>query len=208
MGTSSGGGSVPPIEVTTARLPDAMAVAADLPLIELARGGDEAAFEALLLPMVSPALRLAFALLRDRQAAEDAVQEACVKAWRRLNQFRYGSSLKPWFLSIVANQCKSMLRNRWWGVLKRDELIGQGTQDGAELAAGRMDLRAALQQLSVENRLVVYLFFVEGMPQEEIARTLGVRVGTVKSRVHRSLAKLRGCLEDGEREPEGAGDGG
>lgn len=200
LGTSGRSGGVPLGEVTTVRLPDAMAMAADLPLVELARSGDEAAFEALLLPMVEPALRLAYALLRDRQAAEDAVQEACVKAWRRLSQFRYGSSLKPWFLSIVANQCKSMLRNRWWGVLKRDELTGPFVADGSELAAGRMDLRSALQQLSVENRLVIYLFFVEGMPQEEIARMLGVRVGTVKSRVHRSLVKLRAFLEEGEGE--------
>src|SRR6202165_5320397 len=94
--------------------------AADPNLVRAAKGGDEAAFTSLLRPLLEPAYRLAAGMLQDRQLAEDAVQEAAVKAWRKLDQLREGTEMRPWFLGIVANECRTTRRGRWWGVLKID----------------------------------------------------------------------------------------
>ena len=81
--------------------------------------GDAHAFAALIEPLLNPAYRLAAVMLADRHAAEDAVQEASIKAWRKLRQLHGdATSLRPWFLSIVANECRMARRQRWWSVLK------------------------------------------------------------------------------------------
>src|SRR5450759_233214 len=73
--------------------------------------GDAHAFAALIEPLLNPAYRLAAVMLADRSAAEDAVQEASIKAWRKLGQLRGDTgSLRPWFLSIVANECRMVRR--------------------------------------------------------------------------------------------------
>src|SRR5712664_2809225 len=82
-------------------------------LIRSARDGDGAAFADLLRPLYSSAFRVALALLHDRSEAEDAVQEAAVKAWRKLDTVRRGAPLRPWFLAIVANQSRSEMRRSW-----------------------------------------------------------------------------------------------
>src|SRR5437763_14938599 len=83
------------------------------------------AFDDLLAPLVGRGYALAVTMLNDPMSAEDAVQEAAIKAWRKLPALRDRSAIEPWFLSIVANQCRSVLRGRWWSVwqlpgLRRD----------------------------------------------------------------------------------------
>jgi hypothetical protein len=90
----------------------ALSVDAVHPLFEQAVAGDEAAFEALIGPLVEPALRLAQSMLGDRWEAEDATQEAITRAWRKLGQLRPGMPLRPWFLAIVVNQCRNVRRTR------------------------------------------------------------------------------------------------
>src|SRR5207245_2084109 len=76
-------------------------------------------FSGLIEPLLDPAYRLAAVMLADRSAAEDAVQEGAIKAWRKVRQLRGDiSSLRPWFLSIVANECRMARRTRWWSVIK------------------------------------------------------------------------------------------
>src|SRR5205085_229946 len=92
-------------------------------LVEAARQRDRAAFESLLRPLVEPAYRMAFAMLSDREDAEDAVQEGALKAWRAVRRIRPGvDSIRPWFFAIVANECRSARRRRWWTVLKVADL--------------------------------------------------------------------------------------
>jgi DNA-directed RNA polymerase specialized sigma24 family protein len=91
---------------------------ASLTLLDAARAGDDGAFEILLQPMLEPGYRLAGGMLQDHHAAQDAVQEAAFKAWRKLRQLRDGSELRPWFLGIVANECRSVRRSRWSSVVK------------------------------------------------------------------------------------------
>src|SRR5258705_7168894 len=87
-------------------------------LLRRALAGDGHAFGKLLGPVLDPAFRLAMTMLKDRTAAEDAVQEAAFKAWRKLDRFRAGSEMRPWFLAIVANECRSTRRSRWWQVTR------------------------------------------------------------------------------------------
>src|SRR5438132_3852712 len=87
-------------------------------LIRRAATGDEGAFEVLIRPELQPAYRLAVVLLGDPAAAEDAVQEATFKAWRHLGRLRPRTDLRAWFLTVVANQCRSERRTRWWRVLR------------------------------------------------------------------------------------------
>src|SRR3981189_3246172 len=85
--------------------------------------GDAEAFAVLIEPMLDRAYRLAAVMLLDRAAGEDAGQEASIKAWRKLGQLRGNlEALRPWFLSIVANECRMVRRGRWWSVVKVPDL--------------------------------------------------------------------------------------
>src|ERR1700676_1817200 len=115
-------------------------------LMQSASAGDADSFAALIEPLLDPGYRLAAVMLADRSAAEDAVQEASIKAWRKLRQVRGDqNALRPWFLAIVANECRMARRQRWWSVLKVAELppSESGPQQGAT-----SDLRSALLKLS------------------------------------------------------------
>src|SRR5437763_16740590 len=92
-------------------------------LLARAAQGDLDSFSQLNDPLLDPAYRLAAVMLGDRSAAEDAVQEASIKAWRKLRQLRGEvGSLRSWFLSIVANECRMARRQRWWAVVKLAEI--------------------------------------------------------------------------------------
>lgn len=82
----------------------------DPDLISRARAGDKTAFEDLLRPVIGPAARLAYGMLQNHAEAEDVVQEAAVKAWRRMGNLHAGSDFGPWFLGIVANQSRTVRR--------------------------------------------------------------------------------------------------
>jgi RNA polymerase sigma-70 factor (ECF subfamily) len=82
------------------------------PLVELARAGDQGAFAVLMAPLLPPGFALAASLSPDPAAAEDALQEALLKAWDRLRQLREEGKLRPWFLGIVVNECRMARRRR------------------------------------------------------------------------------------------------
>jgi RNA polymerase sigma-70 factor, ECF subfamily len=165
-------------------------------LLERALSGDRFAFEQLFRPLYHDGFRLAVSILYDAALAEDAVQEALLKAWRKLNTFRTGSDVRPWFLTIVANQCRSMRRARWWSVLRFADVKTEVTADPS--AADRMDLEAALRKLPERARLLLVLRYYLDMPFEEIAEVVGASPSAVKSGTHRALVRLR--VEWGEPE--------
>src|SRR5216683_1912348 len=163
--------------------------AADPDMVRDAKRGDEAAFTSLLRPLLEPAYRLAAGMLQDRQLAEDAVQEAAVKAWRKIHQLREGTEMRPWFLGIVANECRATRRGRWWSVLKIDaERRGEAPDDAAVRG---IDLRNALKRLSPDQRLVVVLYFYLDLPLEEIATIAGASFAAVRGRLYRGIRELR-----------------
>jgi RNA polymerase sigma-70 factor, ECF subfamily len=91
-------------------------------LVSAAIAGDEAAFDVLVGPHIETGFKLAAVMLRDGEEARDAVQEACFTAWRKLFQLRNEAQLRPWFLAIVANQCRDVRRTRWWSIVRLAEV--------------------------------------------------------------------------------------
>jgi len=161
-----------------------------------AAAGDANSFASLIDPLLDPAYRLAAVMLADRGAAEDAVQEASIKAWRKLRQLRGDlGSLRSWFLSIVANECRMTRRQRWWGVLKMAEVE---TDRDTEFGAGSYDLHQALLKLSPEERLPLVLHFYLDLPLEEVARILHVSPSAAKSRIYRAARRMRSDLTQEE----------
>jgi RNA polymerase sigma-70 factor, ECF subfamily len=157
-------------------------------LVRLATAGDRAAFADLLRPEYRTALRLAYGLLQDVDDAEDAVQEAAFSAWKRIGNLRDGSSLRPWFLGIVANRCRAVKRNRWWSVTKAEPFEGEAPE--ADLASS-IDLRRALRRLGHDERLILVLRYYLDMPFEEIATTLGISPKAARTRVERAVHRLK-----------------
>jgi RNA polymerase sigma-70 factor (ECF subfamily) len=161
-------------------------------LIRLAAAGDESAFELLLGPHLQSAFRLAVTILGDATAAEDAVQEATFKAWRHLGRLRAGTTMRPWFLTVVANRCRSERRGRWWRVLRGLERADAAAQ---EPGATGWDLEHALSGLSVEDRTALFLRFYEDLSLKEVASVLGISMTAARSRIHRALRRMRLELE-------------
>jgi RNA polymerase sigma-70 factor (ECF subfamily) len=161
-------------------------------LMVSAVSGDADSFAALIEPLLDPAYRLAAVMLADRSSAEDAVQEASIKAWRKLRQLRGDlKSIRPWFLSIVANECRMARRHRWWSVLKLADI--PALQSSPE-QSGTSDLHGALLKLSPDERLPLVLHFYLDLPLDEVARALRVSPAAAKSRIYRAAKRLRSDL--------------
>jgi RNA polymerase sigma-70 factor (ECF subfamily) len=161
-------------------------------LIRSAKSGDGSAFAQLLRPEYNAAFRVAYGLLHDVNEAEDAVQEAAFTAWKRLGNIREGSRLRPWFLAIVANQCRTVTKGRWWSTLLTDR--SEAEAPAIDLAAG-VDLRRALNQLGHDERLLLVLRFYVDMPYDEIAGVLGISPKAARTRVERALHRMRPTLQ-------------
>jgi RNA polymerase sigma-70 factor (ECF subfamily) len=165
-----------------------MVTATTAELLQRSLAGDRLAFERLFRPLYDDGFRLAAAMLSDSSLAEDAVQEALLKAWRKLHTFREGSNVRPWFLTIVANQCRSLRRGRWWSVSRVAD-VEIAMADPA--AADRLDLEAALRRLPQRVRLPLVLRYYMDMSFEEIADVVGGSPAAAKSSTHRALVRLR-----------------
>jgi len=162
------------------------------PAMARAVEGDPDAFASLIQPLLDPAYRLAAVMLADRGAAEDAVQEASIKAWRKFRQLRGDErSLRSWFLSIVANECRMARRQRWWSVVK----VAEPPSEAADAGATASDLKDAVLRLPADDRLPLVLFFYLDLPVDEVARTLGVSEPAARSRIYRAARRLRADLE-------------
>jgi RNA polymerase sigma-70 factor (ECF subfamily) len=166
-------------------------------LLDRARLGDQRAFEEVLRPLIEPAYRVAFAMLREREAAEDAVQEMALKGWRHRSRIRPElGSVRPWLLAIVANECRMARRERWWSVLRFEEPPERPASE-RDLDAG-FDLQQAIDRLPNRDRLLLHLYFVLDLPIAEVAQVLEIRIGAVKSRLHRVTKRLRPDLYTAE----------
>lgn len=155
-------------------------------------------FEQLLRPVVVPAARFAYGMLHSREEAEDAVQDAALKSWRHRARLRSAADFRPWFLGIVANQCRTVRRGRWWTLIRLPE-IERPSEQGAEAEFLRgADLRRALQRLPHGQQAAIVLHFYVDLPLEEVAAALGLSVPGVKTRINRALRRLRLAMRSGE----------
>ena len=165
-------------------------------LVERARRGDPAAFEELVVSYQSIAFRTAFVIAGDAADAEEAAQDAFVKAHRALRRFRSGEPFRPWLLAIVANEARNRRRTRGRRTtlaLRATELeVSAEDPEAATLARERRErLLTAVEQLRDDDRDVLACRYFLELSEEETAAALGVARGTVKSRTHRALARLR-----------------
>jgi RNA polymerase sigma-70 factor (ECF subfamily) len=159
-------------------------------LIDAARSGDDVAFDSLVGPLIEPAFKLAVVFLRDPAEAEDAVQEACFKAWKNLRQLRPEASIRPWFLSIVANQARGMRRAWWWSVIRMGSMPEAGHSPGDRLDSN-LDLDRELAKLPPTDHAALFLSFYLDLPLSEVGRILKISPQAAKSRVHRAVTRLR-----------------
>jgi RNA polymerase sigma-70 factor (ECF subfamily) len=157
------------------------------------RGG-RADFDTLIGPHLDAGYRTALAILRNPDEAHDAVQESAFKAWRKLNQLHEGKPARPWFLAIVANQCRSERRRRWWSVIRMADVEVETTRQETG-SAETMDIDRELAKLPPDDRLVLFLYFYLDLQMEEVGAVLGLSAGGAKTRVYRAARKLRPGLE-------------
>jgi len=157
-------------------------------LIRAALDGDGVAFADLVRPLYATAFRVAFAVLHDSGEAEDAVQEAAFKAWKKLGSIRSGAPLRPWFLAIVANQCRSVRRKSWAATYPLNVVTADRKASDPDI---RMDLERALGGLDYDQRLVLVLRYYLDMPYEEIAQTMGITAKAARTRAERAIHRLR-----------------
>ena len=150
-------------------------------------------FDALIGPHLESGYRTALAILGNPDEAHDAVQESAFKAWRKLHQLRDGAPARPWFLAIVANQCRSERRKHWWSVIRQPQV--ERTEDHPGDISQRLDVGRELAKLPREDRLPLFLYFYLDLPMEEVGAVLGLSAGGAKTRVYRAAKKLRPGLE-------------
>lgn len=164
-----------------------------------AAGTAEEAIRELLLGRLSGAYRLATCILRDPEAAEDAVQEAALRAWVRRRDLRDPTRVDAWFAKIVTNVCRAELvaRTRRRPTVEIDPAVGAD-----DLAGLRDEVGRALSRLTPDEQLVVALRFGRDLTVPQIAAQTGLREGTVKSRLHNAQEHLRAAFEAESRTRE------
>lgn len=145
---------------------------------------------ALVEPVLPAAYRLAVAMLRSDLDAEDAVQEATYKAWRHRDRFRTGAEVRPWLLTIVANECRALRRNRWWSVVRWPGALNV-SPERAEDSGDASHLHRAINALPYEQKIAVVLRYYLDLSFDEVAQVLRISVGAAKSRTYRALKRLR-----------------
>jgi RNA polymerase sigma-70 factor, ECF subfamily len=146
-------------------------------------------------PLLPKAYRLAYALLRNRDEADDIVQDATLNAWRHRGSLRASSRIQPWFLAIVANQCRQAVRTRWWSVIRRPDLSALARQEGRHQLDEVESLRQGLSKLRDPDRLVLVLRYYLDLSFEDVAATLRISPSAARVRTHRALARLRPIMD-------------
>jgi RNA polymerase sigma-70 factor (ECF subfamily) len=158
-----------------------------------------AAFERLTQARLDRAYRLAAAILRDPEEAQDAVHDACEQAWARWSELRQPARFEAWFDAIVVHRCQDRLRRRRLRpLLLRDPQDLPGPDPFAPSAGGQA-LAAVLATLDPRHRTVLVLRYVEELSVAEIVARTGEREGTVKSRLHYALRHLHAAYDAAER---------
>ena len=178
-------------------------------LLRRAQSGDPEAFEQLMEPLEQLVWRVCWHYTGNRETAEDCGQEAMIRIWRNLANYRGECALESWVYRIAANCCMDWLRKK-----KRDRSVSMepmveqgfdpadeapGTEEQVVAKDERQRLREAIAILPEDQREALILTQLEKVPYEEAARALGVSEGTVKSRVNRAKARLKEILS-AERE--------
>ena len=160
-------------------------------MVRDAMAGSPRAFDALVARHGGAAVGRAYAVLHNRDDAEDAAQDACMKAFRSLGSLREPERFGAWLLRIAANAARDLAARR----SRRPEPLGDVVVVAPDRHADVLDAVAALSE---KHQQVVYLFYMQRHSCLEIAEILGVEIGTVTSRLTRARKALHGLLSDEE----------
>lgn len=177
-------------------------------LIHRCQGGDKLALEALIRRYQNYVYRLCYLVMRSEQDAEDMAQETFLRACRALPRFqlREGISFEAWLYRISVNCCRSRMRRKSYQALPWPEpsppLAAEPESQPdrmVERSEQRHEILDCIDTLGEKHRLVVILRYYAGLSNEEIAETLDLPSGTVRSRLHTARQRLKGLLEVGDR---------
>ncbi len=169
-----------------------MALENEQAIIRACQEGDKGAFEQLYRCYERPSLALAMRMLGERDEAQDALQDAFLKVYRRIGQFRLASAFSSWLYRIVVNTCYDRLR-------KRSRAKQVALEDVAEIAVKdrtntRLLIQRGIETLPPRMKTCFVLFVQEGFKHREIAEMLDVNEGTVRAQVFKAKAQLREAL--------------
>ena len=177
-------------------------------LVEAARSGDHEAFEVLATSAGDRLYAVARLILRESDLAEDAVQEALVRAWQQLPSLRDPDRFDAWLYRLVVNACADQGRQlRRWSNQVRPLPMNDSISDDTGSVADRDQLDRAFRRLKPEQRAVVVLHHHSGFSAAEISRILGIPEGTARSRLHYATEAMRAALEADARQPAVAQNG-
>jgi RNA polymerase sigma-70 factor (ECF subfamily) len=168
-------------------------------LVERAQRGDHEAFDALATAAYHRLYAIARRILRDGYAAEDAVQDALVRAWRDLPGLRDPARFDAWLHRLLVNACRDQVRHDRRRLVRLPPIDIETAAPGDDLAtlADRDEIERGFLQLSVDHRAVLVLTHYLGLTGPEIAAILGVPTGTVHSRLHYAARAMREALAAG-----------
>ena len=166
------------------------------PLVERARRGDDVAFGELVDADGDRCFAIAYRILRDHEAAQDAVQQAFLLAWRDLPKLRDVERYDVWLHRLLVNACyeESRRQRRWTSRIRTLPVDGPAGSDPTVSVDDRDLLERAFARLTPQHRAVFVLHHYAGLPLATIAQVVGVPVGTVKSRLHHATRSMRAAI--------------
>ena len=173
----------------------------DRTLVERARDGDRDAFAVLAAEVIDRLFATARAILRDADRAQDATQEALVRCWRDLPSLKDPDRFDAWLRRLLMHAVTDEIRrgrrfDAKVRLIREDQMI----EPGAELEE-RDQLDRAFRRLSADHRAILVLHHLQGLSLPEVAETLGIPLGTAKSRLHYAIDAVRAALEADDRSP-------
>ncbi|MFN2594349.1 MAG: RNA polymerase sigma factor [Actinomycetota bacterium] len=175
--------------------------ASDEDLLARFLAGDESAFTSLMHRYEDPVFKIALRMTSNRADALDATQDAFVALFRRAHSFRGDAAFSTWMYRIAVNSCHDLMRKRGRALPTEHVDDAAQTRSPEDATAAQIDVARALARLPEEYRVAVVLHDLAGATHDEIAATLGVAVGTVKSRISRGRRALAAILEPERAEP-------
>jgi len=175
-------------------------------LVTRALQGDEEAFEYILDTYKGLMLRVAYNIVKDRDIAEDAVQDALIQAWQHLPNLREARALRTWLMRIVVNQCISFKRRlARSATFLQQSFVEQETERASQIAdyaEGRLernwDLAQAIGTLPPKQQTVIALHYYQGMTLPEMSRALQTSENTLKKRIQIAISNLRAMIRSSE----------